>query len=189
MSAPRTQQGRITAMTLITDLRHGTTPYLRALFWLAARLPLPSWTLLRLKRIHYARWALLTHLPPGGPRRARRRLRRPYLFFESNYDGGFEGYIDAFSYAFPRGMWLIWGSSLEYPGAVPVGRFRGWIEKRERPSALYYAAFPEATTRSVLAALAVKEKLGAFAKNAAHLDADRFRSEYDKLLAEVQRDL
>jgi hypothetical protein len=176
-------------MNLFTDLRHGSTPYLRILFWLAARLPLPSWTLLRLKGIHYGRWSLITHLPPAGPRRSRRRLRRRYMFFESNYDGTFEGYIDAFSYAFPRGMWLIWGTSLDYPGAVPVAKFKPWIEDRELPCAHYYAAYPEATTRAVLSALAVREKLLAFSRKTTDLEPESFRSEYDTLLAEVQRDL
>lgn len=189
MSAPRTQEGRITAMTMFTDLRHGSTPYMRVLFWLAAHLPLPNWTLVRLKRIHYGRWGLLTQIPPGGRRRARRRLRRPFLFFESNFDGGFDGYIDAFSYAFPRGMWLIWGSSVQYPGAVPVSEFRKWIEKREYECAHYYAAFPEATTRTVLSALAVRERLATFAALSAGKGPEEFRVDYEKLLAEVQRDL
>jgi hypothetical protein len=176
-------------MNLVTDLRHSSTPYLRALFWLAARLPLPGWTLLRLKGIHYGRWALITHLPPGGPRSGRRRLRRPFMFFESNYDGTFEGYIDAFSYAFPRGMWLIWGPSVDYPGAVPVKNFKQWIERRELPCDHYYVAYPDATTRAVLSGLAVREKLLAFAKKTADAEPDEFRSAFDTLLADVQRDL
>lgn len=186
---PRTQNGRITAMNLFTELRHGATPYQRTLFWLASKLPLPEATLLRLKGIHYGRWALITHLPPGGPRGGRRRLRRPYMFFESNYDGTFEGYIDAFSYAFPRGMWLLWGSSVKYPGAVPVKKFKQWVAKRELPCEHYYVAYPEATTRGVLSALAVRENLIAFSHKTAGMEPEKFRSAYDALLAEVQRDL
>jgi hypothetical protein len=183
------EQGRVTAMTLFTSLRRGGVPWLRVLFWLAAHAPLPSITLLRLKRIHFARWALLTHLPPGGPRRERRRLRTPLLFFESNYNGGFHGYIDAFSYVFPVGMRLIWGSSHEFPGALPVSEFKPWINARELDCAYYYAAYPGATTRAVLSALAVRKRLPALVREGERMDPERFRATYDKLLAEVQLDL
>jgi hypothetical protein len=186
LSPAGNQQGRVTAMTLITQLRPGGTSWLRILFWLAAHLPLPSLTLLRLKGIHFARWSLLTHLPPGGPQRSRRRLRTPLLFFESNYNGSFHGYIDAFSYVFPLGMRLIWGSSLQFPGALPVTDFKPWISERELECSHYYAAYPEATTRAVLSALAVHERLPALVRDGEEMDPERFRAAYDKLLAKLQ---
>ena len=49
--------------------------------------------LARLSFIHSARWTLVRELPE-------QRLRHPHLFFESNFNGGWEEYIDAFSYLF-----------------------------------------------------------------------------------------
>ena len=45
-----------------------------------------------------------------------------HLFFESNFNGGWEEYIDAFSYILTRGMRRSWGSSLRLPGAAPDRR-------------------------------------------------------------------
>jgi hypothetical protein len=176
------EQGRAHALTLVNTLRPGGHAWLRFLFGLTSFLPLAKLTLLRLRRIHFGRWTLISRLPPTG-----RRPPRPLMLFESNFSGGFASYIDAFAYVFPHGMWLIWGSSAGYPGSVPAGPFKEWIQDHEYVASHYYAAYPEATTRDILAALEVDQPLREFQLRFADAGPAEFRAEFDRLLASLQR--
>jgi hypothetical protein len=60
---------------------------------------------------------------PGGDRRRGERVRYRYLLFESNFNGTWDEYIDAFSEVVPTRMRLIWGSSYGFPGPLPVEPF------------------------------------------------------------------
>ena len=175
----------MSAVTLLFPLKQRWLPYLRLLARTAHVLPLPRWTLLRLKRIHFLRWAIVARVPPGGPRARSRRVRPRYMLFESNYNGGFDSYIDAFSYAFPLGMRLIFGGCQGFPGAQPVSEFKPWILKHQVELAHWHCAYPQASTRAVLSALEVRRRLQGFERETAGLDPAGFRRRYDELLAEL----
>jgi hypothetical protein len=181
------EQGRATALTILTPIRRRWSPWLRLLFWLGSRLPLPKWTLLKLRLIHYARFAVVDRIPPKAPRNRRERLHSRYLFFESNFNGLWHSYIEAFSYVFPRGMRAIWGSSYGFPGPVPVGPFKSWIRRNEFVASHYYSAYPEATTRTVLAALEVKGLAESLSRQAESSDPAAFRDAYRAFLEAAQR--
>jgi hypothetical protein len=165
---------RATALTLITPVpsRAGRL-WLRVLFRLATWLPLPQWTVLRLRLIHYARWTVLGRS----------------LLFESNFNGTPDAYVEAFSYVFPRGMTAIWGSSRGYPGPVPVESLRQWIDEHAVETSHYYAAYPEASTKEVLAALKVKRRMRKFERRTRHMDAVEFAREYEALVSDLQLQL
>ena len=66
-----------------------------------------------------------------GRRSSRRSSTTPHLFFESNFNGGWEEYIDAFSHILTRGMKVFWGTSYGFPQPLPTGPFKAYI-KRQR---------------------------------------------------------
>jgi len=171
---------RTTALTLFTVIgRPRATVWLRLIFWLATKLPLPRWTLLRLKLIHYARWSILS----------REGLRRPYLFFESNFNGSPDAYVEAFSYAFPLGMRAIWGSSQCFPGPTPVETLRKWIRRGQHHEQHYYCAYPDASTREVLAGLEVRRRVGELVSRTQGADPAEFAKEYGALVSGLQWDI
>jgi hypothetical protein len=139
-------------------------------------LPLPRWTVLRLQLIHYARWTVL-----GRP--------RPHLLFESNFNGTPDAYVEAFSYVFPRGMRAIWGSSDGFPGPVPVQSLQDWIDKGAVETSHYYCAYPEASTKEILAGLRVRRRLQQFNVQTRDMDASGFADEYRTLLSDLQLDI
>ena len=90
------------------------------LFFLFVRLRKNSLnTLKELSFIHAARWSLLRRLPANGDQ-PEIRLRFPHLYFESNFNGGWEEYIDAFSYVLTTGMWGSGAAPMAFRNALPI---------------------------------------------------------------------
>lgn len=183
MSADPNRCGRATALTALTRVRWWGRLTLPPLFWLGQTFPWLSRTLARLSFIHFARWALVRRLP-GGP-----RLRPPVLLFESNFNGDWDQYIDAFAHILPGRMKRIWGSSEGFPGPLPVGPFKAYIRAHELPAAHYWSAYPEASATMIASALRVREGLAALRRDAPSLSPDAFRARYEALLTDRQRDL
>lgn len=161
---------RASALNLITEVGGRGRVWLRFLFFAATILPLPRLTVLRLRLIHYARWTVIGRS----------------LFFESNFNGTADAYVEAFSYVFPKGMRYIWGSSKDFPGPVPVETLRKWIDKGEVETAHYYCAYPEASTKEILAGIEVRRRLREFNERTRGMDATRFATEYQALVSELQ---
>jgi hypothetical protein len=156
------------------------------LFFLFIRLRTNSLkTLRQLSFIHAARWSLVRRLPANGDQ-PEIRLRFPHLYFESNFNGGWEEYIDAFSYVLTAGMWGFWGSSYGFPQALPSGPFKQYIRDNEFVANHYYSAYPEATTTTVLSALEIAPKLGALWNRAASMSPEEFHAAWQALLTDGQ---
>ena len=73
-------------------------------FWLGKYVPLAQKHILQFDFIHFVRWTIVHELP--GPARS---CNYQYLFFESNFDGPWQHYIDAFAYVIPHDIRFIVG--------------------------------------------------------------------------------
>jgi hypothetical protein len=140
----------------------------------------------QLSFIHAARWSLFSEIPYNGPPQPQHRLRSAHLYFESNFNGGWEEYIDAFSYVLKTGMWGFWGSSFGFPGALPSGPFKDYIRANAVAASHYYAAYPDATTTMVLAALEVEPRLQRLKGQAAWMTPTEFAAAWRAFLIETQ---
>jgi hypothetical protein len=176
--------GRATAITVLTPMRWWGPPLLRMLFGLTSLTGLGLGTLRRLSFIHYARWTIIDRLPAEGPREP---LNHSYLFFESNFNGTWDQYIDAFAEVVPKRMRVIWGSSFGFPGPLPTGPFKDYIRRNEFVADHYYSAYPEATTTMVVSSVELEGRLREFVDRSARMDATEFKRAYDRLLTSVQR--
>jgi hypothetical protein len=136
--------------------------------------------------IHAARWSLFTEIPYNGPPQPQRRLRSAHLYFESNFNGGWEEYIDAFSYVLRTGMWAFWGSSFGFPGALPSGPFKQYIRANEIDASHYYAAYPGGTATMVLAALDVEPRLEQLKWQATWMSPAEFAAAWRAFLIDTQ---
>jgi hypothetical protein len=180
----RNVDGQAIAITVFSTVKWWGRLWLPLVFLYARFFPRSRGTLARLSFIHFARWTLVKRIPDNGQTKV--RLRYPHLFFESNFNGGWEEYIDAFSYILTRGMTLFWGSSYGFPKPLPTGPFKQYIRRNEIVASHYYSAYPEATTTMVLAALELEEKLAPLRERAAGMDDAAFAAVWRQSLTDVQ---
>ena len=180
--------GRMTGLTLVTPIRRHRLPVLRVGFWLVKYVPLVRRHILQFDFIHFVRWTIVRELPHPDPAK-RTRLNYPYLFFESNFDGPWQHYIDAFAYVIPKDIRLTWGRGINFPHPPPAEPLKAWIARNSMEGGTYYCAYPEASTRMVRSALDVRERLHALAREAERLGPEEFRAAYERFLVDAQADL
>jgi len=163
---------------------------LRVVFFLGSHVKMLNEALETLSFIHYARWTIISAIPYNGEPQQREKLHYDYLFFETNFNGTWDEYIDAFSEVVPDRMKAIWGSSYGFPGPQPVGPFKAYIHQNDLPIAHYYAAYPDASTSMARAALQLRAAVAEFnARTAGVQDPAEFRRSYLEFLTQTQRDL
>lgn len=93
--------------------------------------------------IHFAKWVLID----GGER----------LLFLSNYDGSWESYLGDFIDKADVGLNLAWACTLGYPktfllalgGARDEERFKAWSRSCQRPTPIFYSAYPDSSVAAV----------------------------------------
>jgi hypothetical protein len=179
-------EGKATAITVLTPVRPGGRLVLAVVFWVGRHVTATLEKLNTLSFIHYARWAVIPRFPDGE---RGERLHHTYLFFESNFNGTWDQYIDAFSEIVPARMKAIWGTSYGFPGPIPVGPFKSYIRRNEFVANHYWSAYPQATTTEVVSAARVAAALDEFRRRSATLEPAAFKAAYDDFLTTVQRDL
>jgi hypothetical protein len=179
-------EGRATAITVLTPFKPTGRLLLPIVFWIARNVTATLKKLQMLSFIHYARWVVVKRFPDGG---RGERLNNPYLLFESNFNGSWDQYIDAFSEVVPTRMKGIWGTSYGFPGPIPVEPFKDYIRRNEYVANHYYNAYPGATTTEVISAARVAEAVRALRARATTLAPDDFKVAYEEMLTAIQHDL
>ncbi len=139
--------------------------------------------------IHFARWVIIGRR--GFPRLSHHQppedLRYDYLLFESNFNGTWEQYIDAFSDVIPGGMDHIWMWSKKYPKSIPVTPFLDYIRASQIDTTYYYNAYPDASTNDIKMALRFDREFRTFAATAsAGQTPDEFLRGWRRLMLTVQ---
>jgi hypothetical protein len=186
---PRNHDGQAIAITVFSTVRRHGRLFLPVLFLLTRTFPKLTVTLRQLSFIHFARWAIIRRLPYNGPPQRKGRLRYPHMYFESNFNGGWEEYIDAFSHILTSGMTAFWGTSYGFPKPLPTAPFKAYIQVNETEADHYYSAYPDATSTMIQRALELDEKLAALRRNAELMDPDAFAAAYRAFLTDAQQAL
>jgi hypothetical protein len=109
--------------------------------------------------------------------------------FESNFNGTWDQYIDAFSEVLPGRMRAIWGSSFGFPGPLPVEPFKAYIRRNEFVANHYWSAYPGSATTEIISAATVAGELQTLRERATSMDDESFKAAFQALLAKVQLDL
>lgn len=185
----RNLDGVAIAITVFSTVRWWGPYWLKILFAYLSAAPKSLTTLRDLSFIHFARWTIVRDLPRGDHEKTRVKLKYPHLLFESNFNGGWEEYIDAFSYVLTPGMAAFWGSSYGFPGALPTGRFKSYIHANEVSASHYYSAYPDYTTTMVVSALELDPKVAAFRARAVSMSDEQFAAEWSAFLTASSRNL
>jgi len=176
-------EGRATAITVLTPVKPGGRFLLAIVFWVGRN---ATWTLKKLQQlsfIHFARWIVIRRFPDGA---GGEKLNYTYLFFESNFNGLWDQYIDAFSEVVPDRMKGIWGTSYGFPGPIPVEPFKEYIRKNEYIANHYWSSYPGATTTEIISADHVAAAIEDLRRRADGLTPEKFRAEYERMLTDVQ---
>ena len=180
--------GRISAATSFRAIKGLSEALLLHAVFLAAGLAGSVTRPLReLATIHFIQWTVMDSVADG--KGGRLGLGGRWLYFESNFDGDGEEYADSFVHAAPLLMELVWSRTKGYPGLVPIDDFMAWTAGHHMPASHFYAAYPDATTSMVGAALRVYDRYQRFLSDVAEADSDRFVAEYERFLTHVQGDL
>jgi hypothetical protein len=180
-------EGKATAITVLTPVRRGGPIVLWLVFWAGRNLASTLRKLETLSFIHYARWTLIKRFPDASE--SGQRLGHTYLFFESNFNGTWDQYIDAFSEIVALRMKAIWGTSIGFPGPLPVEPFKQYIRRNEYVANHYWSAYPGHTTTEIVSAGRVQSALDGFRSSSAGLEPAAFQTAYAAFLTSVQRDL
>ena len=179
-------EGKATAITVLTPVNRLGRPLLWIVFLVGRNVTSTLRKLQTLSFIHYARWAVLPRFPDadGGE-----RLNHSYLLFESNFNGTWDQYIDAFSAVVPLRMKAIWRTSYGFPGPIPVEPFKHYIRRNEFVANHYWSAYPGASTTEIISAVRVAAALDRLRQAPADQDPAAFKAAYDEALASLQHDL
>jgi len=185
--------GKAYAMTLITPIKALLLPINKALFWLVGT-PLMAKSLnvlITLSLIHYARWVIVTDrdFPRIEESQPEETLDYAYMLFFSNFNGGWEQYVDSFAAAIPSGLNLLWFKNVGWPEARPEQPFHNYVSHNQIWTDYYYNAYPLASSNDVKSAQRVKDALGALAASTQGASAERFEAQYNAMLKELQHDL
>jgi hypothetical protein len=186
---PGNRLGRLFCLTLFTPIRRKWKPVLAAAFWSARFVRFAQTHILQFNFIHFVRWTIVRDLPWNGAPQERDRLHYPYLFFESNFDGPWQHYIDAFAYCIPADIRFVWGRGIAFPGPPPSEPLKAWIAMNSMEGGSYYCAYPHASTRMVKSALVMRPKLDDLVKDCERLSPSEFKARYTQFLCDVQRHL
>lgn len=186
---PRNNDGQAIAITVFSTIKLRGRVFLPILFQVTRRFPRLTGTLRQLSFIHFARWCVIGRLPYNGPPQKKGRFRYPHMYFESNFNGGWEEYIDAFSHILTNGMTAFWGTSYGFPKPLPTAPFKRYIQDNETEADHYYSAYPDATSTMIQRSLELDAKLAPLRRSAERMSADEFAAAYRAFLTDAQNAL
>jgi hypothetical protein len=182
-------RGKAYAMNVITPMKRWKTYVLKLAFGLF-NIRATQWEIRALSFIHFARWTSIS--PSSWPRFSemtrRHNLARDYLLFESNFNGSWNEYVDAFHAVLAFKLNLVWMWSDKFPGAIPLEPFKDYIEHNQLYNDWYYMAYPGSTVSDVKNALSVLAATETLVARAGVSDAE-FEESWNAYVNAVQNKL
>jgi hypothetical protein len=182
-------RGKAYAINVLTPMKPWKSMFIRAAFRLFS-LKFTQWELRALSFIHFARWTLISsrNLPTFPEMTRRATISYNYLLFESNFNGSWNEYIDAFHSVLSFKLNLVWLWSEKFPGSVPLAPFQKYIQHNQIYTDYYYVAYPGSTVRDVKNALDVVSAFEALAASVDDTD-EAFAKTYLTFATRVQNKL
>jgi hypothetical protein len=179
-------RGKAYAMNVLTPMKRWKTPILKLAFKLF-QAKFTQWELRRLSFIHFARWTSISSSQLARfPEMTRSEsFCYDYLLFESNFNGSWNEYVDAFHSVLSFKLNLVWMWSENYPGSIPLVPFKKYIEHNQLYNDYYYMAYPGSTVSDVKNALDVRREFQGLTEKLDYSD-EAFAEAYREFLYRVQ---
>jgi hypothetical protein len=182
-------RGKAYGMNVITPMKRWKTKILNILFKVLTIKALQK-DLHSLSFIHFARWTVIPSKKfPNFPEQPTKEfLKYDYMMFESNFNGSWNEYIDAFNSVLSLKLNLIWFWSENYPGSQPLTPFKDYITHNQIYTDYYYMAYPGSAVNDVKNALDVHRSFQDLVKLTEQDDA-QFDKSFNKFFVGAQNKL
>lgn len=182
--------GKAYALNVVTPTTRFYAWFKRLIFIIVRGVPQLMAGLKGLSFIHFARWTVIDpHQWPRYGRGKPLKLFYSYTIFNSNFNGTWDQYIDAFSDGIPYMLDLAWYKDFQYPKSIPLAPFQRYIRHNQIHSDYYYNATPGAAQKDIKASLRAWTSIRALAEIRGDLDPKSFAREYQRLCVFIQNDL
>jgi len=182
-------RGKAYGINVITPMKRWKTKILNILFKVLTIKALQK-DLHSLSFIHFARWTVIPSKKfPNFPEQPTKEcLKYDYMMFESNFNGSWNEYIDAFNSVLSLKLNLIWFWSENYPGSQPLTPFKDYITHNQIYTDYYYMAYPGSAVNDVKNALDVHRSFQDLVKLTEQDDA-QFDKSFNKFFVGAQNKL
>lgn len=137
----------------------------------------------RITGTHLARWTVLEGIDRRPDRPGPGAAAQAHLLLSAQADTAPEDWLDALVDGAPAEVETIWGHCAGFPGLGDRAALRRWIAERRLEAGFSVVPYPRATVAEIRAALALRERLGAFAARAWRLGAEELHGAWRELLA------
>jgi hypothetical protein len=168
--------GQAFALTVLTPIADGQADalrgYLERLRDGGSRGPLA-----RLPRTHFGRWVIVPGFVADGEREPD-QLTTPQLLFTACFDGKLDSYLTELATELAAEADEIWGRCAGCPRPATGAALKAYLMAHRIKTGFFVAAYGKATVPEVRAALAQREQLIAFAREAQEMDDATRRSEF-----------
>ena len=183
--------GKTYALAAIAPMQPIKAQALRLLLGETQRIKSLLGGLREIAMVHFARFAVISrsNLAWFGDPQPKEDLHYDYLIFMSNFNGGWNQYIETFSSAISYDLDAIAWWTEKFPGSVPVTPFKRWIAAAQLDTDHYYSAYPYATVNDIRAAHRVQVAFDDLAEGSDGLTPEQFEQAYRRFVVRVQTDL
>jgi len=115
----------------------------------------------RLPRTHLGRFVIVAdfHNDRSWKQRREEHLELPYLVFTSNFDGDLDSYLDELCSELAGEAKEIWGRCVGCPASASGDALKTYLKHNQIDTGIFFAAYGQAPTGTVKAALANREKM------------------------------
>lgn len=151
--------GRTNALTIVCPLRGSPLRLRMMLAWVDAKSRTKLRTADELRFISAIRWTVLPPFEPPARRRLRRsfdalfprqrREQRHHLLFESNFDGDWDEYLDAFGTVLGGDLHNLVRWCAGYPGMDDLALFKAWARSVDVLPEHYASRYPSLTSSDI----------------------------------------
>ncbi len=162
MNSNPDRSGQAGALTVLTPIAPGAEPDLRAYLEGLRAGPSP---LSRLPGTHFGRWVIVSDLVAEDEREPD-HLHGPHLLFTASFDGPADRYLDELCDELAAEAQEIWGRCAGAPQPAAGAALKAYLRAHHHKTGFFVAAYPQATVGKVRAALAQREEVIAFARDA-----------------------
>jgi len=160
------RSGQAGALTVLTPIAPGAEPELREYL---EGLRAGTSPLARLARTHFGRWVIVSDLVAEDEPRPD-HLAGPYLLFTASFDGPLDTYLDELCAELAAEAREIWGRCAGAPQPPAGAPLKAYLRAHHHKTGFFVAAYPQATVAHVRAALAQRDDVIAFARDAQGMD-------------------
>jgi hypothetical protein len=169
------RSGQAGALTVLTPIAPGAEPDLRAYLERLRAGPSP---LARLPGTHFGRWVIVAGLVPEKDEPEPDRLAGPYLLFTASFDGPLDTYLDELCEELATEAEEIWGRCTGAPQPPAGAPLKAYLRAHHHKTGFFVAAYPHATVGDVRAALAQRDDVIAFARDAQGMDPAQLQAAF-----------